>query len=309
VSFVVQNTFRQNYLFYKQNMNKIIKILLHSLAILLLTVLTQVGGIVWLLYLIIANRTRIFFMGKKIAQHPFVGSRIGRVALHFLGFFALYAAFTFLVVPPLAKVSGRVPLALNSTEDFSVKPNNRLFCLANRHYVTPKMYETLEDIATDLKTTNPDFQIVYLDANFPFFDGFPLLPHLSHNDGRKLDIAFIYKNLKTNQVTFGKSISNLGYGICELPKKGERDQAAACAKQGFWQYSILQKINLHKKRKTRLHEPHTKQLIRKIIRHKNVKKIFLEPHLKTRLGLKNESKIRFHGCHAVRHDDHIHIEI
>ena len=74
-------------------------------------------------------------------------------------------------------------------------------------------------------------------------------------------------------------------------------------------YSFLQKINFHKKRKTTLDEVHTKQLIRKIIRHKNVKKIFLEPHLKTRLGLQNESKIRFHGCHAVRHDDHIHIEI
>ncbi len=290
-------------------MKKIIKILLHTLAVLLLTVLTQVGGAVWLLYLVIANRTKIFFMGKNIAQHPFVGSRMGRVALHLLGFFALYAFVTFLIVPPLAKYGGRVSLALNSTKDFPIKPNNRLFCLANRHYVTPRMYATLKDIATDLKTTNPDFQIVYLDANFPFFDGFPLLPHLSHDDGQKLDIAFIYKNLKTNKVTFGKSISKLGYGICETPKKGEYNQAKICTEKGFWMYSILQKMNLHKKRKTTLDEVHTKTLIRKIIRHKNVKKIFLEPHLKTRLGLQNESKIRFHGCHAVRHDDHIHIEI
>ncbi len=290
-------------------MRKIIKILLHTLVVLLLTILTQVGGVVWLLYLVIANRTKIFFMGKKIAQHPFVGSGLGRFALHLLGFFALYAVVTFLIVPPLAKYGGRVPLALSATEDFPVKPNNRLFCLANRHYVTPKMYATLQDIAINLKTTNPDFQIVYLDANFPFFDGFPLLPHLSHDNGRKLDIAFIYKDLKTNKATFGKSISNLGYGICELPQKGEYNQAAACAKQGFWMYGFLQKINSRKKRKTTIHEPHTKQLIRKIIRHKDVKKIFLEPHLKTRLGLQNESKIRFHGCHAVRHDDHIHIEI
>jgi len=290
-------------------MNKIIKFLLHTLAVLLLTVLTQVGGVIWLLYLVIASRARFFFMGKKITQHSFVRSRIGRLALHFFGFFALYTAFTFLVVPPLAKYGGRVSLAYKATEDFPIKPNNRLFCLANRHYVTPKMYATLQDIATNLKITDPNFQIVYLDANFPFFDGFPLLPHLSHNDGRKLDLAFIYKNIKTNKLTFGKSISNLGYGICELPEKGEHNQAVACAKQGFWQYSILQKINLHKKRKTTLDEVHTKQLIRKIIRHKNVKKIFLEPHLKTRLGLQNESKVRFHGCHAVRHDDHIHIEI
>jgi len=295
--------------FLHTKMNKIVKILLHALVVLLLTMLTQVGGVIWLLYLAIASKVRIFFMGKKIAQHPFVRSRIGRFALHFLGFFALYVGLTLFIVPPLSKFGGRTPLALKATDDFPIKPNNRLFCLANRHYVTPHMYATLKDIATELKTTHPNFQIVYLDANFPFFDGFPLLPHLSHNDGKKLDIAFIYKQLKTNKVTFGKSISNLGYGICELPRKNEHNQAAACTKQGFWQYNILQKINPHKKRKTTLDEVHTKQLIQKIIQHKNVKKIFLEPHLKKRLGLQNKSKIRFHGCHAVRHDDHIHIEI
>ncbi len=305
----MQITLRQNCLFYTQTWKKIIKIFAHTLTVLLLTVLTQVGGVVWLFYLIIANRTRIFFRGKKIAQHPIVKSRIGRIALHFLGFFALYTLITFLIVPPLAKASGRIPLELKASENFPLKPNNRLFCLANRHYVTPRMYATLKDISNDLKTNYSDFQIVYLDANFPFFDGFPLLPHLSHNDGRKLDIAFIYKDIETNQVSFGKSISNLGYGICESPQKGEYDQAKICAEKGFWMYSFLQKINTRKKRKTTLDEVHTKQLIRKIIRHKNVKKIFLEPHLKTRLGLQKESKIRFHGCHAVRHDDHIHIEI
>ncbi|MFT5619364.1 MAG: hypothetical protein ACI85I_002607, partial [Arenicella sp.] len=38
-------------------------------------------------------------------------------------------------------------------------------------------------------------------------------------------------------------------------------------------------------------------------------KVFIEPHLKTRLGLENYSKIRFHGCQAVRHDDHIHVQL
>ena len=30
-----------------------------------------------------------------------------------------------------------------------------------------------------------------LDGGFPFLDGFPLLPRLSHDDGRKLDLAFL----------------------------------------------------------------------------------------------------------------------
>jgi len=248
-------------------------------------------------------------MKKKIAQTAFRSSNIWRISLHILGFLALYLCITLFVVPPLAKFGGRIPLASKITEALPIKPNNRLFCLANRHYVTPKMYTTLQDVSNQLENIDSNFQIIYLDANFPFFDGFPLLPHLSHNDGRKLDIAFIYKNLKTNKVEFGKSISNLGYGVCEIPRKGEYNQVEVCTKKGFWQYSILQKINLHKKRKTTLDEVRTKQLIRKLIQHKNIKKIFIEPHLKTRLGLQNESKIRFHGCHSVRHDDHIHLEI
>ena len=31
-----------------------------------------------------------------------------------------------------------------------------------------------------------------LDGNFPFITGFPLLPHLSHDDGEKVDLAFYY---------------------------------------------------------------------------------------------------------------------
>jgi hypothetical protein len=52
----------------------------------------------------------------------------------------------------------------------------------------------------------------------------------------------------------------------------------------------------------------TKQLILEIVKEKNVSKLFIEPHLKHRMGLFN-SKIRYHGCQAVRHDDHIHFQI
>jgi len=290
-------------------MNKIIKILLHTLFVTLLTVLTQVGGLLWLLYLLFIALIRIFFMEERLAPKSVGQRRIPWAATWVLGFSAFYLAVTLFIVPSLSKLSGRMPLPLFTTTEFPVKPNNLLFCLANRHYVTPKMYATLQGITTDLKTIHSDFQIIYLDANFPFFDGFPLLPHLSHDDGRKLDLAFIYKDLTTNQVTFGQSISNLGYGICEIPEKDEYNQSAVCAEKGYWMYSFLQRINSHKKRTTTLDEAHTRQLLQKLIQHKNIKKIFLEPHLKTRLRLQNESKIRFHGCHAVRHDDHIHIEI
>ena len=45
-----------------------------------------------------------------------------------------------------------------------------------------------------------------------------------------------------------------------------------------------------------------------ILKQNEISKIFIEPHLKKRMNLKNP-KIRFHGCRAVRHDDHIHLQI
>jgi murein endopeptidase len=52
----------------------------------------------------------------------------------------------------------------------------------------------------------------------------------------------------------------------------------------------------------------TKLLVEVLLKFDNMEKIFIEPHLKSRLGLTN-SKIRYHGCGAVRHDDHIHIQV
>ncbi len=39
-----------------------------------------------------------------------------------------------------------------------------------------------------------------------------------------------------------------------------------------------------------------------------VAKIFVEPPLATRLNL-SHPKLRFQGCRAARHDDHIHIQL
>ncbi len=306
---VFGETLRQIYPFYTQNMNKIVKILVHTLAVLLLTVLTQVGGIVWGLYFMLIALARSFFIKKTVNIKSRTLSRTVSSFAKLAGFLALYLIVTLFLVPPLAKMSGRTPLPIKYTQSFPVKPNNLMFCLMNRHYVTPEMRSTLKDVALDLQKDQPDAKIIYLDANFPFFNGFPLLPHLSHNDGRKLDLAFVHKNIETQETAFGVSTSLLGYGVCETPQKGEYDQPAVCAKKGYRLYSFLHKINSKKKRKTTLDNSQTTQLIRKLVKHKSIKKIFLEPHLKTRLGLQNESKIRFHGCHAVRHDDHIHVEI
>jgi hypothetical protein len=39
-----------------------------------------------------------------------------------------------------------------------------------------------------------------------------------------------------------------------------------------------------------------------------VDRIFIEPHLAQRLGV-SSPLVRFQGCRAARHDDHIHVQL
>jgi hypothetical protein len=52
----------------------------------------------------------------------------------------------------------------------------------------------------------------------------------------------------------------------------------------------------------------TKELVNLFAAQPLIGKIFIEQYLKTRFNLTSD-KIRFHGCSAVRHDDHIHIQL
>ncbi len=57
-----------------------------------------------------------------------------------------------------------------------------------------------------------------------------------------------------------------------------------------------------------LDEKRTQTMVELFAAQPAISKIFIEPHLKTRLNL-NSPKIRFHGCKAARHDDHVHVQI
>lgn len=93
-------------------------------------------------------------------------------------------------------------------------------------------------------------------------------------------------------------------------KKGETNKPKDCEKQGYWQYNFLKKITFSKVKKgVEFDEAANRFLLQKIMAKKEVKKVFIEPHLQKRLNLGKYKKIRFHGCHAVRHDDHIHFQL
>jgi hypothetical protein len=135
-----------------------------------------------------------------------------------------------------------------------------------------------------------------------------LLPHLSHNDGKKLDLAFCYKDRKTGKPT-SKSPSIIGYGVCEEALPSEKNTADFCAENGYWNYSFLTHlVPQDNKKNFQLDNLRTKELVVLLTDQPIIGKLFIEPHLVSRLDLHSE-KIRFHGCQAVRHDDHIHVQL
>ena len=262
------------------------KKLLHGIIFLLLTVITQIGGIIYLISIVLIKSTA----HKKLIK------RLGV-------FIALYLIATFLIVPNVAPIFGREKIK----ETEFLKAHSIFYKLANRNYVRPELNKTLAQIASEFEKQHSGIKMVYLDANFPFIDKFPLLPHLSHNDGKKIDVSLIYEN-PNGQLT-NKKPSVSGYGVYESPKPKEYNQTTVCKKEGYWQYDFPKYLTLGRINKDiQFSENGTRNLVDLILKQHTIGKMFIEPHLKTRLHLVNK-KIRFHGCQAVRHDDHIHFQL
>jgi len=137
-----------------------------------------------------------------------------------------------------------------------------------------------------------------LDASFPFLDGFPLLPHLSHDDGAKVDLAFYYQD--ASGYLPGAVRSPIGYFAFE---QGPTPCTAAWpslrwdlkALQPFWRDYEL--------------EPQRNRAVLEILSiDPRVGRMFIEPHLVDSLGATSPA-IGFQGCQAARHDDHIHLQL
>lgn len=269
-----------------QPLKRILTLLLHLSAIVFLTLVTQIGGLIYLISMGLIKRD-----AKK--------KRLKRTAT----FSVCYLLATFLIVPLIAPVFGREKIK----ETEFLRAHSFLYKLANRNYVKPELNSTIGVIAAEFDHQNQGIKMVYLDANFPFIDKFPLLPHLSHNDGKKIDVSLVYAE-PDGQLT-NKKPSRTGYGVHEGPRPEEYDQAVACRQQGYWQYDFPKYLTLGRiNKEITFSAAATKYLANLILKQEPIGKLFIEPHLKTRLGLTND-KVRFHGCRAVRHDDHIHFQL
>ena len=261
----------------------------HIALIVLLTVLTQTGGLAYLFALIGAR----FFRRRAYA----------RTAIFAAIYIGLSLANTW-----IAPSFGRVPLPFFAGESRVIAPTSPLYCLFNRHYVRPQLRDTAIELAAHMNPKFPDTITATLDGNFPYLNGFPLLPHLSHSDGRKLDLSFYYQDASGDYLP-GGTRSPIGYFAFEMPRRGDPQPCGnKPSNAGMrWDLDWLQPLWPQHI----LDEPRMREAIRWLAttgRGRGVSKIFLEPHLARRLGVSGPT-IRFQGCRAARHDDHIHFQV
>ena len=141
---------------------------MRTVAHVLLMILKQLGGLARLISLAFKRRLLAFLIG--------------------------YVALS-LSATVIAPQFGRVPLPCISNRPLQLQ--SLMYYALNRHYVTRELRQTALDFADTLNAKHPDTTTLTFDANFSFGTGFPLLPHLSQNDGRKLDLALFYSNSGT----------------------------------------------------------------------------------------------------------------
>lgn len=270
---------------------------LYILAVIGLTVVSQVGGAVLLLSTLAvwsifpSSRLRRF---KALSVHVFV-------------FALIYGACSLLLVPSLAKISGRVALPCFASEDVPYGALTPLTCALNRNYLVPGAANALKRMTQDVTAVHAGTVVSYLDAGFPFLDGFPMLPHLSHRSGHDLDLAFFYTDAAGTYLP-GKARSPIGYWGFEQPPA---DAKPPCADAGGgltlrWDVGWLQPLL----GPYRLDEARTAEMLGWLVRNggsHGVKGLIIEPYLAERFGVHSQL-IRFQGCKAARHDDHIHVD-
>ena len=259
----------------------------------ILTLLTQIGGVIYLLSLPVAA----FF--RRRFRLPFIGFGI---------FIVLYSIATIWIVPQFARKYNRVPLSVFSNPH--LKPENIFFAFLNRHYVRRELKTALENAAEKMQKKFPGTVVYYMDANFPLIDGYPLEPHFSHRDGRKVDIGLFWTDSKTGKPTRGLP-SPFGYGVCAEPLPGESDYAKLCENKGFWYISLDKTIAepFFDKKRYAFDAERTRELGVLLAEDPTIGIILIQPHLEIRLGLTKYDNFRTQQCAAARHDDHYHVQL
>jgi hypothetical protein len=121
---------------------KILKILGIILAVALLTILSQVGGVILLLWLV------IFQFFKEKLRNPWL-----RRGVNLGGFVIFYLFFMFVLIPPLARIQDRVPLPISKSG--ALIPVSYWTAIFGRNYIKSEGRDKLETIAAAFEKKIP----------------------------------------------------------------------------------------------------------------------------------------------------------
>lgn len=268
------------------------------LLVAILTLVTQIGGAVlwacWPVLSLVAGRLKD--RSRTLAAIA--------VTTTFLG---VYSAISLLAVPPLAAAFGREPLPCLSSDERPLRAVSPLYCLTNRNYARPQVHRLLRALSVAMVQEAPGTVTGYLDAGFPFLDGFPMLPHLSHRGGRDVDLAFFYRRADDGSPVPAAGAWPVGYWAFVQPRPGDPNPCTAQIIDLRWDMDWLQPaFGDHV-----LDERRTGAMLRWLAANGpryGLQKTLLEPHLQRRLSAEG-GLFRFQGCRAARHDDHLHLQL
>ena len=200
--------------------------------------------------------------------------------------------------PTVTSPAGLVQLPCD--EASMLRPASPRYCAGDgKHWVTPTARAVLEAVTARFTRAHPGSAITYMEASWP--SGIrPMPPHLSHGDGRQVDIALFH--LDRAGKPLARPPTQSGYGAFEPPRPGEPRPCAAVTRPA-------NNEDPPANRGWQLDEARNRTLIQALLDDPRVARILIEPHLEQRLGFAGHPKMRFPGCHAMRHDSHIHVEV
>jgi hypothetical protein len=307
---------------------KVLNIIGIIILFVILTILSQVGGIILLLWLLLYQ----FF--KKRLKNTWV-----RSSVHVGGFVVFYLFFIFVIIPPLARIQDRVPLPMSKSG--ALVPVTYWTAIFGRNYIKSEGRDKLETIAEAFVKKHPELKVKYMDCNYPFRfigsdeiheeTGFPILeglfPHFTHL-GDKADIALIYNdeegnpsNLTPTAIGYGSSVEpnkdEPGYAGPNCPcrtktlKQKQRKDGVPCVCDntltlGFIRMYSFMYRNVPQNEKIKLDTLNSASLIKMFTPYDS--RIILEAHLRERLEVLRNS-FGNHSCKTVRHDDHFHVRM
>jgi hypothetical protein len=188
---------------------------------------------------------------------------------------------------------------LPCTSEPNLKAAHSRYCRQDRNWATPKAQAVMRDLADHVTKAHPGSVVHYMEASWPSGKR-PMPPHLSHGDGREIDLALFYET--TDATPLPRPPTSSGYYAFEPRRRSDADPCAGRTRPG-------DNRDPPANRSWRLDEARTKTLIRALLEDRRVRRLLLEPHLKTRLGFANEARIRFPGCNTLRHDGHVHVDV